>query len=137
VRGVTARRDDTARAVVLVERLEDDDLVARVQHGEQGRQHGLGRAAADRHVAVGLDLHTVELAVLLGDRLSEARRAPGDRVLVEVAVDRAVSRRDQLGRRREVRHALRQVHAAEMVDDAGHLADDRFGEALDAPGELH
>src|SRR5262249_26324485 len=96
----------------------------------------LRRAAADGHVPVGLDLHPVELAVLLGDRPSEARGAPGDRVLVEVAVDRPVSRLDQLGRRREVRHALRQVHAAELVDDAGHLADDRFGEPLDALGNL-
>src|SRR5262249_59338555 len=73
---------------------------------------------------------------LLGDGLSEARRAPGDRVLMEVAIDGAVGRGDELGRRRKVGHALGQVHAAELVDDAGHLADDRLGEALDAPGDV-
>ena len=125
--------DDAARAVVLVEGLEDDDLVGRVEHGQQRRQHGLGGAAADRDVKVGVDLHPVELAVLGGDRPPQARRAPGDRVLMEVAVDRAVRRLDQLWRRREVGHALGQVHASELVDDAGHLADDRLGEALDPP----
>src|SRR4030095_8669391 len=67
----------------------------------------------------------------------QARRPPGDRILVEVAVDRPVGRRDQLGRRRGVWHALGQIHAADLVDDAGHLADDRFGEFLDAPRDLH
>src|SRR5262245_47089856 len=129
--------DDAARPVVLVERLEDDDLVARVEHGQERRQHGLGRAATDRHVAVGIDVHVVERAVLPGNRLAQARRAPGDRVLMEVAVDCPVRRGDQLRRRREVRHALGQVHAPDLVDDAGHLADDRLGEGLDAAGNLH
>src|SRR5713101_1763358 len=129
--------DHAPRPIVLVERLEDDDLVARIQHGQQRRQHGLRRSAADCHVAVGIDLHPVELAVFLGDPLPQARRPPRDRVLVEVAVDRLVGRRDQLRRRGEVGHALGQVHAADLIDDARHLADDRLGECLDAPGDLH
>src|SRR5690348_9686170 len=38
---------------------------------------------------------------------------------------------DQLLRRGEIRHALREVHAAQLADDACHLADVGFGEALD------
>ena len=44
--------DDRPRPVVLVERLEDDDLVAGVQDGEERRQHRLGRAAAHGHLAL-------------------------------------------------------------------------------------
>ena len=119
-------------AVVLVERLEDDDLVPRVQDGQQGGQHGLGGAGALHDVPVGLDVHAVELPVLLRDGPPERRRAPGDRVLVEVAVDGAVGRLDQLPRRGKVRHALGQVDAVVLVVDPGHLPDHRLGEALDA-----
>ena len=48
-------------------------------------------------MAVGMDVHAVELPVLLGDGLAEARRSPGDRVLVEVAVDGFVGRPLQRG----------------------------------------
>ena len=37
--------EDAVRAVVLVERLEDHDLVARIDRGEHGGDHGFGRSA--------------------------------------------------------------------------------------------
>src|SRR3989304_5798895 len=41
------------------------------------------------------------------------------------------------GGRGEFRPPRRRVAPAVLVDDAGHLADDRLGEALDAPGDAH
>src|SRR5207249_11967369 len=76
------------------------------------------------------DVHTVELRVLVGDGTAEPGRTPRDRVLMEVAVDRRVGGLDQLGRRREVRHALREVDAPDLAHDARHLADDGLGESL-------
>ena len=54
---VAGRRpgQDRVRAVVLVERLEDDDLVARVDDPEHRRDHRLGRAAGDRDLRLGVD----------------------------------------------------------------------------------
>ena len=46
---------DRVRAVVLVERLEHDDLVARVEQAEHRRDHPLGRAVDDRDLGVGVD----------------------------------------------------------------------------------
>src|SRR3989454_3037074 len=66
--------------------------------------------------------------------------SPRDRVLMEVAVDRRVGGLDQLGRRREVRHALREVDAPDLGHDARHLADDGLVESLDPlrdPGRAH
>src|SRR5207244_1715773 len=92
--------DDAAGPVVLVERLEDDHFVPGVQDRQERREHRLGRAAADGHVPLGIDLHAVPLRVFVGDGAAEPRRTPRDRVLMEVAVDRPVCRRDQLGGRR-------------------------------------
>ena len=125
-------RDDAAGAIVFVKRLEDDDFLARIQDRQQRRQHRLGRAAAHGHVALGIHVHAVELPVLVGDGGSQAGRAPGDGVLVEVAVDGAMRGLEQLPGRREVRHALGEVHAAQLAHHARHLADDGLGEALHA-----
>ena len=159
VRGVTARaqpvrveaRSPAARAarrrarrptmmqpgpVVLVERLEDDDLVARVQHGQQRRQHGLGGAAADRDVAVGVDVHAVELAGTSRRWRCRSRGVP--QVIAYWWKSPSMARwaaSISSRRRREVRHALGEVDAVVLVVDPGHLADDRLGEALDALGD--
>ena len=126
-----------ARAVVLVKRLEHDDLVTGVQHRQQGRQHRLGGAAADGDVQVGIDLHAVAPPVFLGDGAAQARRPPGDRVLVKIAVDGPMRRIDERLGRSEVRHPLGEVHPAVLAHHPRHLADDRLGEALDALGDRH
>ncbi len=93
-------REDRVRPVVLVERLEHDDLVAGVEHAEHRGDHRLGRTARDRHVAFGLDpRHAVARSVGVGDRRPERLGAPRDRVLVDVVGDRLTSRLlDLLGR---------------------------------------
>ena len=84
--------ENRIRPIVLIERLEDDHLVAGIHERHEHRRHRFGRAARHRHVAVRVDLHVVPAPVLLGDRLTKHRRAPRDRVLVDVAVDRRARR---------------------------------------------
>ena len=55
--------------------------------------------------------------------------APGDRVLVDVGVDRGRRGVLDLGRAGEVGEALGEVDRAVLEREAGHLADHRFGEA--------
>jgi hypothetical protein len=122
-------RQDGVRAVVLVERLEDDHLVAGIDDPEQAGDHRLGRSAADRHLRVGVDRHAVAPRPVAGDGLAQDAGAPGHRILVHVAVDGPAGGRLDLGRRGEVGEALREVDGAVALGEAGHLADHRLGEA--------
>src|SRR5207245_10552705 len=110
-----------------------DDRLTGADHGPQLGQHRLGGAAPDRDVTLPVDVEAVELAVLVGDGPPERRRSPGHRILVEVALERLVSSVDELARWRKVRHALREVHATELVHHARHLTDHRLREPLHPP----
>ena len=55
-----------ARLVAVVHRLEHDDLVADVEHAEQGAGERLGRAGRDEHLGVGVVLEAVEAALVRG-----------------------------------------------------------------------
>ena len=132
-RGV-ALGEDRVGAVVLVPRLEDDDLVAGIDEREEHGGHRFGRAARDGDLAVRIDGHVVPSPVLLGDAEPERRRAPRDRVLVDVPVNRgACGFLHRLGHR-EVGEALSEVDRAVLLSDARHLADDGFGEAGGSDG---
>ena len=72
-----------------MERLDDDHLVARVDHGEDRGADRLGHAAGDDDVAVGVEAQPVEFLHRPRDRRSQRRDAPGDRVLVVAAVEGA------------------------------------------------
>ena len=65
---------------------------------------------------------------LARDRLAQRPRAPGDRVLVDVGVDRRARRLLDRRRRRKIRKSLRQIDAAVQLVEPRHLADDRLGE---------
>ena len=104
--------DVRIRAVVLVERLEHDDLVAGIDDREERADHRFGRAAGDGDHRLRIDAHAIEVAVGLRDRIAQRLRAPGDRVLVDVRVDRALRGLLERGRRGEIREALREVDAA-------------------------
>ena len=125
--------EERVGAVVLVEGLEDDDLVAGVDQGEHGRHHALGRAAADGDVLVGVAGDAVERPDLAA---IACRRAapPGDGVLVEAVLDRPAGGVLDLLRRLEVGHALAEVERPVLGGQPGHLADDRFGEMPDTRG---
>ena len=117
-------RDDRVGTVVLVERLEDHDLVARVEDTEHRRDHPLGRAARDRDVATGLDPgHPVSLSVVPRERVAESLGSPRDRVLVDIGGDRVAGGLLDLLGRREVGESLRKVDRVVLHRKARHLTD--------------
>ena len=131
VQGHVARhgpRENRVRPVVLVERLEDDDLVAGVDGRQHRRHHGLGRAAAHRDLVLGVDGNAVPPRELARHRLAQRLRPPRHRVLVDVGRDRGLRRRLQLRGGGEVGKPLRKVDRPVPVGQPGHLPDHRLGE---------
>ncbi len=57
--------------VILVERLEDDELVARIGDGQQRRDHALGGPAADGDLALRIVIEPVPAAIFRGDGFAE------------------------------------------------------------------
>ena len=115
---------DYVGTIVLIERLEDDHLVAWIDHREHGRDHRLGRAAGHGDVAIGIAFEPIVRARLVGDRAAEVGRAVRDRVLVIVFVDRALGRLLEFRGRRKIGKSLGQVDGATSERAPGHLADD-------------
>jgi len=126
------------RHEILVERLNDHDLVPRIDDAHQSNDDGLGHATRDCHVLIGVDpVHAVLPAELAGDGLASGRPAPGDAVLVVIqpdSIDGSLFHRLRCG---EVRIALRQIDGVMLIGQPGHLADDRFLEADQALCRVH
>ncbi len=124
---------DGVGPVVLVHRVEQDDLVTRIDQGQQRGDHCLGRPAGHADLPLRVDPPAgVGAPDLLGDRGTEVSGAPGDGVLVDVSVKRRLGRLLELRRAGEVGEALRQVHRIVLQREARHLPDHRFGEARSA-----
>ena len=119
---------DGVGAVVLVERLEHDDLLAGIDQGEQGRGHALGGAAAHRDLGLRVVVEPAEAPRLADQGLAQSLRSPGDGVLVDVGLERPGGLVLDRRRRREVREALGEVDAVVFQAQPGHLADHRLGE---------
>ena len=128
--------EDRIRAVVLIERGEDHDLVAGVGDGHHRGHHGLGTAAGDDDLAVRVDLVAHQAGLLRGERLAEVLRAPGDGVLVEVLVRYLRETVGDLLGRLKVGEALRQVDRAVAQGHARHPADDGIGEVFCSDGKF-
>lgn len=128
---------DRVGSVVLVERLEDDDLVARVQEAEHRRDHRLGGTAGDGDLGLGVDLLPAREVARGdgGDGIPERLGAPGDGVLVDVRVDRIGDRSLELRRAGEVGEPLGQADGTGRDRQPVHLADDRFGESIGLGGD--
>ena len=122
--------EDRVGAVVLVEGLEDDHLVAGIEHREKGGNHGLGRPARDRDLTLGVHGQAVEPLELPRDGLAQRPRPPSDGVLVDVGGNGAARRFFHLFGSREIGEALGEVDRPVQLRQARHLADHRFGEAL-------
>ena len=120
---------DRVRAVVLIKRREDNDLVPRVRHSHHGAHHSLGAAAGHNDLTVGVNCPAHIAGLLGGKRLAEVLRAPGDGVLVVVLVRDLGQPVQNCFGRVKIREALGKVHRAVLVGDTGHAADDGIGKA--------
>ena len=84
-------RQRDPRQVGVVERLEHDRLVARVEQRAERRAERLGGAGVDRDLALGVVLEAVEAPLVIGHRPQQLRQARHRRVLVVAGAHRARS----------------------------------------------
>jgi hypothetical protein len=117
--------------VEIIEGLEDDHLVARIDQGQDGVEQGLGGAAGDGDLGLRIDGVAVARLEVGGDGMAQAGQPGGGRVLVAVTGDGP--RRGLLdeGGRGEVGEALAEVDRAVLDGQAGHLGEDRGPEAIE------
>ena len=120
---------DGVRAVILVERGENDDFIARIGDRHHRGHHSLRAAAGGDDLGVRIDPAAHEIRLLGGQRFAEVLRTPCDRILVIVFVGHLRQTVEQLFRRLEVREALRQIYRIILHGNARHTADDRIGKA--------
>ena len=126
--------EDGVCAVVFVERREDDYLVPGIDHRHHGGHHGLGAAAGDGDLAVGVNGPAHIAGLLCRQGLPEVLRAPGNRVLMYIFPrDLRQPVQNGLGRL-EVRKPLGEVDGTVPVGDPGHAPDHRVGEMRRAGG---
>ena len=117
------------RAVILVKRGENDNLVTRIGDRHHRSHHRLRAAAGRNDLGVRVDLAAHEIGLLGGQRFAEVLRTPGDGILVVILVGHLRQTVEQLLRRLKVREALRQVNRVILHGNARHAADDRVGKA--------
>jgi hypothetical protein len=130
-------RQDRVGAVVLIERLEHDHLVAGVHQREQRRDHRLGGAAGDGDLALGIGLEPVALRVHPRQHVAEPVGTPGDRVLVDVGPDGAdCCLLEGLGRWK-IGEALGEIEGVVLTREPRHAPDHRLAEAVGASGCGH
>src|SRR5215470_7649152 len=113
--------------------------MARVQAPDHRRDHGFGGTAGHAYLSFRVDLHPVEAAVFLCQRLADGWLTPGDRVLVEVCLDGGERGLLNLCWRRKVGESLGQVDGVVLQREPGHLPDHRLGQSRGSgrrPGEL-
>ncbi len=123
-----------AGGVGVVEGLEGDDLVARLQEGEHGRGDRLGGAGGDQDFAVGVEGQAVPAPLVLGDCLAQLGDALTGRVLVAAAVhDGAGGGLGDLRGAVGVGEALPEVDGAGARGQGRHLGEDRGAEPFQPP----
>ena len=128
--------EDGISGVVFVKWREDDDLVPGIAGGHHGGHHGLGAAAGDDEVLIGIDAQA-GVAIDLGrQRLAEPGSAPGDGVLVKRSARGTLQGCQQEFGRIEVGETLREINGAMLVRQPGHGTDDGFAEGRKAEGGL-
>ena len=120
---------DGIRAVILVERGENDDFIARIGDCHHRSHHRLGAAAGGDDFGVRIDPAAHEIGLLGGQRLTEVLRPPGNGILVVILVGHLRQTVEQLLRRLKVRETLRQVNRVILHGNARHATDDRVGKA--------
>ena len=128
--------EDRVGTVVLVERGEDDDAVAGVRDGHDRAHHGLGGAAGDHDLRLGVDVEAHARRLLGGERGAEIGRAPGNGVLVGPGVGDLGKPVEDGARRVEVGEALREVDGVVLHANARHPAYHGVREARSVPAEF-
>ena len=123
-------------AVILVERLEDDDFISRIDDGHHGGHHCFRRTAANRDFALRINHNTLRAFEIRGNCVAKFFRAPGNRVLVDVRGNRVLRGALDLSRRWKIGKALRKIDRPVAQSQAGHFADYRFGEAFSFKGKF-
>ena len=121
--------ENGVRAVVLIERREDNHLVAGIGDGHHGRHHGLRAAAGGNDLAVGVNGPPHIVGLLGGQRFPEVLRAPGDGILVIVLIGYLRQPVENGLGRFKVREPLRQIYRIVLQRDPRHPADDGIGKA--------
>ena len=124
------------RTVILIERREDDDLVAGVADGHHRAHHRLGAAAGDENLGIRINRSAVGTSLLAGEGFAEVFRAEGHGILMRAFVrDFAQAVGDGLGRRK-IRKTLGEIDSIDLVADARHAADDGVGERLNTMAQF-
>src|SRR6202000_2804110 len=114
--------------IALVERLEDDHLVAWIRRRKQRRGHAFRSAAASRNFKLRVQFQAVASGVLPRDGSAKRLCAPGDGILIVIRFNSFNRRPFEIDRRGEIRESLRQVDGAMLDCQARHLADYRLRE---------
>ena len=123
--------EDGICAVVFVKRREDHDLITGVADGHHRGHHGLGAAAGDADLGVGVHFMMEGGARLFRQCFAEILGAEGHGVLVRAFVSRLSQCVQQFLRRVKIREPLRQIDGVILVVDTGHTADDGVGKRAD------
>ena len=126
---------DRIRPVILIERLEQDDLVARIDRGHHRRDHPFGRAARYSYLAFGIDIEPEIRHRLLCDRLAKFLYAPRYCVLIMIGKNGVDRRLLYLLRRLPIGKSLTQIHGAIFYGLAAYLANDGFCERCSFSGD--
>jgi hypothetical protein len=116
------------RQIGIIDRLEHDHFVARLDDGEDRAGQSLGAARGHHHFRHGIELEAVPMAVMGRDRLPQFRDAHHGRILV-VAVQGGVGRGlpDVRGSR-IVRKALAEIDGVVVACKLRHRLEDGDGE---------
>ena len=123
-------REDGVRPVVLIEGAEHDDLVPGIAHSHHGGHHGLGAAAGDQHLAVGVHSAADGTPVLVRQGLPEILGAKGDGILVGTLIGHLGQAVQHGLGGIEVGVALGQVDGPVLFADPGHPPDHGVGKQL-------
>jgi hypothetical protein len=79
-------------------------------------------------------LHAVALRKIASDRLAQILGAPGDRVLVDISLNRGARRVFETWWVAKSGKPLREIDGVELLRQPGHFPDDRLGELRSFPG---
>ena len=108
------------RQIGVVERLDQDHLVARFDQSEQARRQGLGRPRRNQGLGLPVDVEPVEAFVMCRDRLAQVRHPHHRRVLIGPVIQGVVGRLPHVVGSVAVRKALAEIDAFMFDGQAGH-----------------